>query len=124
MATRSFDNSALTEAGFCIKLDRSVSSATSSRRHCWSRRNGCPLPPARLVYSFQSNDLYRVRRNSVTRMKEIPPGDPLLHSDIEGRLRQPRKAGHREEMRMKFAETAFHTPPETTGFCIKNLVAS
>src|ERR1035438_2181548 len=27
-------------------------------------------------------------------------------------------------MRMKFAETAFHTPPETAGFCIKNLVAS
>src|ERR1022692_4335779 len=56
-----------------------------------------PSSPARLVYSFQSDDLYRVRRNSATRMKEIPPGDPLLHSAIEKRLRQPIKAGHREE---------------------------
>ena len=57
-------------------------------------------------------------------MKEIPPGDPLLLSDIEKRLRQPVKAGHREETRMKLAETALHTPPGTAGYCIKNLVAS
>jgi membrane-associated phospholipid phosphatase len=57
-------------------------------------------------------------------MKEIPPGDTLFHSDIEKRLRQPLNPGHREEMRMKFAETAFHTPPETAASCIRNLVQS
>ena len=57
-------------------------------------------------------------------MNEIPPGDPLLHSDIEKRVRQPVKARHRVEMRMKFAETGSPTPPETAGFCVRKLVAS
>src|SRR5438477_5260694 len=55
-------------------------------------------------------------------MKAISSGDPPLHSDIEKRLRQPIKPGHREEMGMKFGETAFHVPPRSASSWINNLL--